>query len=119
MDGIKPQKNSPRMPLKELNSSSETRDERTPVYFYNKFIRKEGQPILTEIEYNIIMKAHYNRRKKEPGETQFILIDEIEISEEMKKQVAGYQALYDNTMKEIGKYVGIPEDKQGEPDART
>lgn len=118
---IKPQKNSPRAYLHDLNIEDNNATVRSPVELYNTKLRKEGDPILTEAEYTVMMRKRFDARKKDRGVTQFIIIDKEEIN--LLEQMAGYQRLYDTTMNKIGemidKEVGISEDKQGEPQGRV
>lgn len=96
---LKPQKNSPRTHLKDLNdnSSDSNRVTRSPVDLYNTKIRKTGQPILTEEEYSKMMKEKFNKRKKEPGDTMFIFLD----NEEIEVPVDA------NLVKEIAEFPGV------------
>lgn len=59
---VSSQKNSPKVSLQDLQRDG-NRDEhttKTSVEFYNKFIRKEGQLILTEKELEEKIKAAIN-----------------------------------------------------------
>ena len=38
------------------------RCQKNPAYFYNKYVRKEGQPVLTEGEYEELVKKETLRR---------------------------------------------------------
>lgn len=50
------------------------RCKRSPVYMYNKYIRKEGQPVLSEEEFKEMIKKEQSRTKK----VDYSLIDDTE-----------------------------------------
>lgn len=77
---IKPQKNSPRAHMHDLNIEDNRATVRSPVDLYNTRLRKEGDPILTEAEYIVMMRKKFDKIKKDRGETQFIIIDKEDIN---------------------------------------
>lgn len=142
---IKPQKNSPRVHMQDLNNNNDKKGTiRSPLEYYNSHIRKTGQPILNQEEYTKMMREQYDKRKKEPGETQFIIIEDEELnkacdktkeeyhklnSEDIKpidsttiiEQMIPIQRQYEDTIRKINKLIdesGITEDKLGEPEKR-
>lgn len=81
MQPIKPQKNTPKATLKDLNQDRNTldREKRNPVHFYNTKIRKEGQPILSELEYRDMISKKFRKMKDKTEHTNFIIVEDDDI----------------------------------------
>lgn len=77
---IKPQKNAPKVSLKDLQQDRTELDrvKKSPVAYYNMYVRREGEPILSEKEYTKMMIEKYNKRKREAGEVGFIFVDDTD-----------------------------------------
>lgn len=109
---IKPQKESPRARLKDLQLHQEELDRtrRSPLHFYNTYVRKEGQPVLSEEQYKKMMAEQYAKTKtsSEPG---FKFVDEIPT--ELSKQLETIAKLRKDADEHIKGVLGISEKMLG------
>lgn len=124
---VKSQRNSPRLPLKDLQQNREELDrcKKSPVYFYNMYVRREGQPVLTEDEYKEKMKVEFHKRNT-PNSQAFNLIDDLPheilvevIGTSMLQEIKDYTDKLEKAQQDISNSLGIPESKMGKDNANT
>ena len=101
---VKSQKDSPRITLQELQKNTDelNRCKRNPVYFYNQYVRKEGQPVLTEEEYNKKVKAEFKIRDTVTPRQTMNIVREIDcIPPTQPKQLITTQEEYEGVIAKI------------------
>jgi len=90
---IKSVKKTNRISLQDLQTlnTEQERCKKSPLYFYNTYIRKEGQPVLTQEEYDKLMKEWEDARysttlKKRDGNTIYMKPINIKDNEQQKEK---------------------------------
>lgn len=111
----------------DSNRSELDRCKSSPLYFYNTYIRKEGQPIMSEDEFREYQrvemeKRHGKRRKPERTNVYLNIIDDGDMIKEIEspdlslnKDLHALADNYNKAKEQIFENLGIPEDKIGTP----
>lgn len=66
------------MPIDRISKEELEDCKRSPLYFYNKYIRKSEDPELSQAEFDTMIKIANAKNRKKSNSKEIIIIDDTE-----------------------------------------